>query len=162
MLISYEEHMDNVKKKLEGYADQCRLKNVFHRKNANNGLAWHNTLGVFNVLMTSTQALAMTLQTINQNSSNAIAITGAAFALVIAVSSRVEKSYAFNEVSIHHHNLADDFEELLQSILIILNDIDRNIYDERELEIIIKRFVSITEKTHVQPVSDCLFLLKCM
>ena len=139
------------------YIDQCSEKAVFHKKNADNALKWWNLMGISAVVITSCQALSMTILTVLQVPAVHIAITGAVFALIISILTRVQSAFSFNALSIQHNQLFDDFNELENKFKILdqegTNDVLYNEY--------VNRYISCIEKTHIQPVKDCVFLSCC-
>ncbi len=145
--------LTHIAHKINEYIEICRVNTMFHRKQATEALKWWNFLGIFGVVLTSAQALSMTIETVLESSNLTIAVTGGAFAFAIAVVSRVQIAYSFNSLSIQHHCMADDYDELRQKLLFMLDGVDRNKFDERLYEIHISRFVSINEKNHLQTVT---------
>lgn len=135
------------------YIDECTTKAKYHRDNALNGLNWYNLLSITNVLLTSSQALVMTILSVYQSDDISIAITGASFAFVVAVFNRINTSYQFNVLSYQHNTVADDYLELSKFFEI---DVEEGLYHKHVL-----RFISITEKSHIPPIKKCHLLFLC-
>jgi hypothetical protein len=149
------DHTSTIISKIGEYSNECLTKSQFHRKNARNAMIWWNFLGVLNVVLTASQALSMTIQAVNESEAKEIAITGGVFAFSIAISSRIKSSFSFNVLSLEHHHIADDYDELIHNFRLLLNDIDRNDFNEKIYEQYVHRFISVSEKSHVQTVKSC-------
>jgi hypothetical protein len=150
------ENSNVIQKKINDYMQLCSEKSTYHRSQANYSSAWHDVLGIINVLLISSQALSMTIQTAYDVDSIGVAITGGVFAFVIALSSRISTSYSFNVLSLSHHIVADNYSELHEQFNKLLYEEDRSDLDMR-----IMRYISINEKTHLQYVIPCKLLICC-
>jgi hypothetical protein len=140
---------------IEGYIETCQVKTEQHRRNAKNALAWWNFLGIFNVCLTSAQALTMTIQSVYKSGNIEIAVTGAVFACVLAISSRVQMAFSFNALAIQHNQVSDDYDELIINLKMLL--LEYNLHTHKTL---VQRFISIQEKGHLQSVNECRYT-KC-
>ncbi len=144
---------------LNQHVEYCKEKVLFHRHQADSALAWHNFLGVGNVILTGAQALTMTVQTTLQCDNATVTITGGSFAFLLAILNRVSISYNFNVLSVLHNILADDFNELVILFTKMLGSSET--FDKDEYEKLINKFIAINEKTHLQTVRDCIFFNFC-
>ena len=156
--IGYVEHLKSL---CNDYVSKCNALSTRHRNQAKYALTWWNCLGIFNVMLTSAQALTMTVQTVYQSDNISIAVTGGIFAFVIAVSSRIQMSFSFNSLAIQHHQVADDYNELTHRFLLFLNEIQHGVYDTNDYDKMVLRFASIGEKSHLQSVYECKLLPCC-
>jgi len=152
MLFQSRQNNNSLIQKINDYVDVCKNKCYFHREQAKHSMRWWNLLGVVNVVLTASQALAMTIQASLSESSYSIAITGGVFACFIAIFNRVQMAFAFNCLCLEHHHLADNFNELEQRFLLLINDIEKEEFSEPEYEKCVNRYISINEKTHLQTV----------
>lgn len=153
MLFQMRHTTVNLIQKINEYVENCKTEGVRHRVQAKHCMRWWNLLGILNVVFSASQALAMTVQVSFNDSNTSIAIVGGSFACLIAISNRIQMSFSFNCLSAEHHHLADNFLELEQRFLLLLNDIEKEEYSEEDYEKCIERYISITEKTHLQNVA---------
>ncbi len=153
MLFQLRKNNETLLQKIEGYTNSCNTKGDFHRSQAKHSLRWWNFLGVLNVVLTASQALALTIQASLEDTGRNIAIVGGTFSFCIAVFIRIQMSYSFNCLSIEHHHLADDYQELGQRFRLLLNDIEKEEFKEEDYEKCVDRYISVNEKTHLQNVS---------
>lgn len=153
MLFQLRKNNKTLLQKIDEHIKTCDEKGDFHRSQAKHSLRWWNFLGVVNVMLTASQALALTIQASLEDTGKNIAIVGGTFSFFIAVSIRVQMAYSFNCLSIEHHHLADDYQELGHRFKLLINDIEKEEFKEEDYEKCVDRFISITEKTHLQNVS---------
>ena len=151
-------HQESILIKIKQYIDLCETKSSFHRNQARNALNWFNILGIFNVCITASQGLAMTILSVNKSKDTDIAITGGVFACILAITNRVQSSYAFNSLSIQHHQISDDFTELSGLFTFLIDDIELDIFNEKVYQQLVQRYISIQEKSHIQPVRECYYI----
>ena len=159
-MLTARKNCKTLSDKIKEYIELCKEKGEFHRKQANYSLRWWNLFGIINVVLTASQALTMTIQAATGSDSVPIAITGGAFAALIAISGRIQLSFSFNCLSLEHHHLADDFDELVQKFTLLINDIEKEEYEEKDYEHCVNRYISVNEKTHLQAVTK-LRLICC-
>lgn len=139
---------------LEEYTALTLQKSEYHKKQAAISLSWHNLLGITNLLIASGQALTMTLQTVYGSDSKDIAVSGGIFAFFGAVFNRIQMSFSFNVISVLHNQVSDDFMEIHSKF--------KNFNMENdEYYKLVDRYVSITEKSHIQTTRDYWFLAYC-
>lgn len=148
----------NYTDRIKNFITECEIKGSFHKINAKNSLRWYNFLGIFNVVLSASQALVMTIQSVYNNTPQEIAITGGVFAFAITVFNRVQMSFSFNTLAILHNQLSDDFTELCQSFKLLLIDLENDTFDEHNYKILVQRLISIQEKAHIQEIKPCWFL----
>ncbi len=153
MLYQLRRSNETLLEKIGEYTALCNKKGDFHRNQAKHSLRWWNFLGVLNVLLTASQALALTIQASLEDDGKNIAIVGGTFSFCIAVFTRVQMSFSFNCLSIEHHHVADDYQELGQRFRLLINDIEKEEFKEDDYEKCVNRYISINEKTHLQTVT---------
>ena len=151
-------HQESILVKIKQYIDLCEFKSSFHRDQAKNALNWFNILGIINVCLTATQALAMTILSVKKVEDTNVAITGGIFACVLAITSRVQSSYSFNSLSVQHNQLSDDFNELSGLFTFLIDDIELEVFNEKVYQQLVHRYISILEKSHIQPVRECYYV----
>jgi hypothetical protein len=155
-------HTNTILTKIKQYIDLCENKSIFHRNQAKNSLNWFNILGIINVILTASQALSMTVMSVIKIKDTDIAIVGGVFACVLAVTSRIQSSFSFNSLSVQHNQISDDFGELVELFMFVIDDIETDNYNEKVYQNLVHRYISIQEKTHIQTVREChLLSLDC-
>lgn len=161
MLFQLRKDNKTLLQKIEEYTTTCNTKGEFHRDQAKHSSRWWNFLGVLNVVLVASQALALTIQASLGDSGKNIAIVGGSFSFCIVVFNRVQMAFAFNCLSIEHHNLADDFQELGQRFRLLVNDVEKEEFEEKDYENCVNRYISVNEKTHLQNVSKMKIFYCC-
>lgn len=151
--------IENKKKEITNYINKCKEKGKYHHIMAQHAMGWHNTMNMVGTVLNAGQALAMTVETVTGVSPNDIAITGAVFAFVSAVASRLKESYEFNILSMKHQRVANDYLDTEKILNLILSDLIRtNEYEEKWLHQNIQKFISIEHIAPNQPVRKCMFI----
>lgn len=154
--VSQEIALNNVKKEITNYIKICREKGNYHHDMALRANEWFNLMNMIGTVLNAGQALAMTAETVSGVSSDNIAITGAVFAFVNAIASRLKDSYEFNILSLKHQRVANDYFDTEKIMATILADLNRtNEYEEKWLNQNIQKFISIGQIAPNQPVRKC-------
>ncbi len=154
--ISPEIALDNVKKEITNYIKKCKENGTYHHTMALRANEWHNLMNMIGTILNAGQALAMTTETVTGVSSDNIAITGAVFAFINAVASRIKDSYEFNMLGSKHQRVANDYFDTEKILTTILTELNRtNEYEERWLNQNIQKFISIGQIAPNQPVRKC-------
>lgn len=154
--VSPEIALENIKKEITNYVKKCKENGNYHHTMALRANEWYNLMNMVGTILNAGQALAMTAETVTGVSSNNVAITGAVFAFVNAVTSRIKDSYEFNMLGAKHQRVANDYFDTEKILTTILMEINRtNEYEERWLNQNIQKFISICQIAPNQPVRKC-------
>ncbi len=141
---------------LHNYIETCEIKSLFHKTQSRNALNWYNMLGICSVIILSGQALSMTVQSAMDVDSLTVGITGASFAFILSIFNRIQMVYMFHSLSILHSIVADDYNELVEKLKLLEFHPNNELFEQYIL-----RYVSITEKSHIQQVNECGYLMCC-
>lgn len=153
--------LENTKKEISEYINKCKNRGKYHHDMALRAHEWFILMNIINVGINAGQALAMTIETITGVSSDNIAITGALFAFVGAMSNRIKDSYEFNILSVRHQRVASDYFDTEKNLTMILSDLNRtNEYEDKWLSQNIQKFISIGQIAPNQPIRKC-YLFMC-
>ena len=152
---------DSIIDRISGYVLKCEEKLKFHQQQSINALNFYNLFGIINVSLSSSQFLVIMIQGILGSSNITLAITGAVFAFAALIFSRLSMSYAFNALSVQHSNVSDNFTELAQQFKLLGSDLEKDAFDEVKFELYVHRFISVTEKSHLQTVRECRLISCC-
>lgn len=143
--VSVAEHINN-----------CLTKSEAHRVNAKNAQKWHTLLTITNLIISSAQALTMTLQSVYGDNDKNIAVSGGMYAFLNVVFNRVQNSFNFNVLEVLHNQASDDYLELHNKFKAL--DIEA---DENEYKNLVNRYISVSEKSHLYNVRECHLLTGC-
>ena len=155
-------HLKNISTRIDKYIEECNEEIKMHEKQGLENLRCWDINNVFNTILAAGQGLALTIQTVNGDSASQVAIVGGAFTFFIFIVTRIQFSFGFNALSVQHNQLADDFKELSENFSLLINDIEKNEFNEALYEQYIRRFVSIIEKGHIPKVKGyCHYFYFC-
>jgi hypothetical protein len=152
---------NHTKNHINDYITSCSKKAHYHNNSALRAKQWNNIMNLFGVFLVSSQALVMTIQSVNDVSNIDVTITGAIFAFLIAVSGKFKDMYEFQVLACHHSNAADEYAGLKNSFHSLVNDIELGRYDENIYNQYMLKYIYTNEKSHIQPVIDCKYLFCC-
>ena len=143
------------------YIDESKIKGNYHIRNANAANHWDAFLNVFSLTLTAGLALSVTLLTVYNAGSINIAITSGVFAFFIGITQRLNSVFNFQFLRAVHHHSSDDYYECHYLFKSLLRDLEKGEFDIKKFDIYTWKYIGITQKSHLQPIKDCIFCCLC-
>lgn len=144
----------NGRRDLPFYISESQNKAEYHRKNANNSLKWHSFMNIIGTIIMGLSSLAMTIMAVQKANEGVVAIVSGCFTFTSLIFNRVTHSWNFQAISIEHNHVHDDFLELVKD----LNLLDPENLNDSVYNLLVSRYISVIEKSHVPPIRNCFFL----
>lgn len=160
-MLTPASYLNNITEKINKYSNECAERMMYHKRQGSFSLNCHNTLSVINVILVGCNGLCMTILGSYSVDNTTIAVVGACFSFATAVLSRIIQSFSFNVLSVLHNQCADDFGELNQKFILLLNDVEKDEFNKYIYEQLITRFISVNEKSHLQTTHNFCFFKFC-
>lgn len=144
---------------IEIYIQKCRDKVKFHTEQSSYCRSWNIWINLLSSIISGVQVIVMIVMSIENLTSQQIAIVGACFGLTTLVISRIRESYSFLELSAINDNISDNFNEICVDFLLL--DVEKDGYNY-ELEKNIIRMTTHENKIHSVKVRKCYSMLCCL
>lgn len=148
-----------VLEEIKKYMVRSKRKAYYHKLMALRAKEWYNFFSIGSVVLTSGQALTMTVQYATGMESLGITITGGVFAFAITVHNAIKNNFKMHTLSVRHQEISNDFFEVGELLDQMIQDVEYGEFNEKYYTQIVSRFISACQRGPGQPVRRSCFML---